>query len=64
MRKTDLIYLIFRRVHTLEISFHEMRVPELSAGGRRMYLSTRRYLAKFPENNMATFESDINYISL
>jgi hypothetical protein len=41
--ETDLIYLIFRRVHILEISSCEMRTRELSAGGWRMYLSTRRY---------------------
>jgi hypothetical protein len=37
------IYLILRRVHTLEINFREMRVPDLNAWGWSMYLSTRRY---------------------
>jgi hypothetical protein len=45
MFETDWIYLNFRSVHTLEISFREMWIPELSARGWRMYLSTRRHEA-------------------
>jgi hypothetical protein len=45
MLEIDLIYLTFRRVHTLEISFREMRTPELSTGDWRMYLSTRRQVS-------------------
>jgi hypothetical protein len=44
MLETDLIYLIFRKIHTLEISSREIWIPELSAAGSRMYLLTRRYL--------------------
>jgi hypothetical protein len=40
MFKTDSIYLIFQKVHILEISLREMRTLELSAGGWCMYLST------------------------
>jgi hypothetical protein len=43
MLENDLIYLTFRKVHTLEINLCEMQTPELSAGGWRMYLSIRRY---------------------
>jgi hypothetical protein len=39
----DLIYLIFQRVHTLEIRSREIRTPEVSAGSWRMYFSTRQY---------------------
>jgi hypothetical protein len=38
------MYLTFRRLHTLEISFREMRSPELSAGGWGMDLSIRWYI--------------------
>jgi hypothetical protein len=43
MLETDLIYSIFQMVHTLEISLREMRIPELSAGGWRIYVSIKRY---------------------
>jgi hypothetical protein len=33
MLETYLIYLTFRRIHTLKISLREMRTPELSTGG-------------------------------
>jgi hypothetical protein len=45
--ETDLIYLTLRRIHTPEISFREMRTPELNAGGWCMYLSTRRCNARW-----------------
>jgi hypothetical protein len=42
--KSDLIYLTFRRVHTLEICWLESRTPEPSGRGWRIYLNSRRYL--------------------
>jgi hypothetical protein len=44
MLEPDLIYLIFRRVHTLETSFFEIGISELSAGGERIYLWSTRYV--------------------
>jgi hypothetical protein len=43
MFETDLIYLILRRIHTLDTKFHEMRTRELRASGRRTYALIRRY---------------------
>jgi hypothetical protein len=42
--ESNLIYLTFWKVYTLEIKLREMRTPELSAGGWRMCMLTTRSL--------------------
>jgi hypothetical protein len=46
--ETDLIYLTFSKVHTLEINFCEMRTLECSTGGWRTYLLTRQQDSNCP----------------
>jgi hypothetical protein len=43
MFKTDSVYLAFRMVCSLDVSFREMRTPEVSLGSWRLYLYARRY---------------------
>jgi hypothetical protein len=43
MLEINLLYFIFWRIHTLNISSDEIRTPELNAGDWCMYLSIRRY---------------------
>jgi hypothetical protein len=42
--KSNLIDLVFRRLHTVEIYSHERQTPDLSAGGWGMHFPTRRYV--------------------
>jgi hypothetical protein len=43
--KSNLIYLAFRKIHTVEIYCHERQTLNLNAWGWDMYFPTRRYLS-------------------
>jgi hypothetical protein len=47
--ESDLVYVIGRKVHILEICLPERRTPEPSAGGWRMYIYPGRYWDAIPE---------------